>query len=77
MNEWLDHVDEVDARLAALDIEIGARFAVREALIALLDSTPGIDQPTIRAILADIGPDGRRWPEAVVWLCGPPPTVGL
>ncbi|MDA8206718.1 MAG: transposase [Thermaerobacter sp.] len=50
--------------MAALDAEIRHRVAEYEALIALLDSIPGIDRRTAEAILAEIGPDVSRWPDA-------------
>ena len=64
LKELLAHIDELDRHLSALDREIRARVAAYEELIALLDSIPGIDRRTAEAILAEIGPDVSRWPDA-------------
>ncbi len=64
LKELLAHIDELDRHLSALDREIRDRVAAYEDLIALLDSIPGIDRRTAEAILAEIGPDVSRWPDA-------------
>lgn len=53
--QLLEHIDELDRHLKAVDAEIGRRVTEHEGLIALLDTIPGIDRRTAEAILAEIG----------------------
>ena len=64
LDKLLDHVDYLDRTIAATDVEIARRVDTHQALIALLDTIPGIDRRTAEAILAEIGVDLSRFPDA-------------
>jgi len=55
LREVLDHLDELNARLATLDAEIGERTAPHAALTARLMAIPGVGRRTVEVILAEIG----------------------
>ncbi len=62
--QLLEHIDELDRHLKAVDAEIGRRVTEHEGLIALLDTIPGIDRRTAEAILAEIGTTVDRFASA-------------
>lgn len=64
LGQLLAHVDELATHIAALDAEIGTRLDREQARIALLDTIPGIDRRTAEVILAEIGVDLTRFPDA-------------
>jgi transposase len=58
----LDHIDFLDASIAALTEEIEARTAPYQAVYELLRPVPGFDRLTIDTIIAETGADMRRFP---------------
>ena len=58
----LRHVDFLDAEIASLSAEVEERMRPFEAAIELADGIPGIARRTAETILAEIGPDMRRFP---------------
>ena len=64
LGQLLAHVDELAAHITALDVEIAQRLDPERARITLLDTIPGIDHRTAEVILAEIGVDLTRFPDA-------------
>ena len=64
LGQLLAHVDELGAHITALDAEIAKRLDPERARITLLDTIPGIDHRTAEVILAEIGVDLTRFPDA-------------
>jgi transposase len=62
--EQLAHVDYLDATIARLNQEVPTRLAPFEALIARLDTIPGVGQLTAEALVAELGTDMGRFPSA-------------
>jgi transposase len=62
--QHLAHVDFLDEEIAAVGEEIAERLRPFEAELAILDSIPGIGAWSAQVILAEIGPDMRRFPTA-------------
>ncbi len=60
----IDHIDFLDASIAALTAEIAARLVPFETAIALVSSIPGISQTTAQVIVAETGADMSRFPTA-------------
>jgi transposase len=60
----LDHLGELEARIAELSAEIDARMHPFEPQITALATIPGIGRRTAQTVLAEIGPDMRRFPSA-------------
>jgi transposase len=58
----IDHIDFIDASIAALTEEVGNRLAPFEAQVAILTSVPGISQNTAEVIVAETGADMSRFP---------------
>ncbi len=60
----IDHIDFLDASIAALTAEIAARLVPFETAVALVSSIPGISQTTAQVIVAETGADMSRFPTA-------------
>jgi transposase len=60
----LARVDQIDAHLETLDVEIARRFKPYEAQLTLLDTIPGVDRKVAEAILAEIGVDMTAFADA-------------
>jgi transposase len=60
--QQLAHVDYLDAMIATISAEIGARLQPADDLIARLDTIPGIGRYVAEALLAEIGTDMSRFP---------------
>jgi transposase len=70
--ELLDHLDELNARLAALNEQIAQCTAPYEAIIQRLCAIPGIQRWTAEVILAEVGPNVTAFPTAqhlASWAC--------
>ena len=62
--EILGHIDDLDERLARLDIEVRERQRPFDEAIARLDAVPGIGRQAAEIILAELGVDLGRFPTA-------------
>ena len=62
--QHLAHIDGLDEQIAAVGVEIGERVRPFEAELAILDSIPGIGRWSAEVILAEIGTDMSRFPDA-------------
>jgi transposase len=62
--QHLSLIDALDEQIAAVGAEIAERLRPFEAELAVLDSIPGIGRWSAEVILAEIGPDMRRFPTA-------------
>ena len=64
LQQLLTHVDQLTVLIEALDAEIARRVDAFEALIQLLCTIPGISRRIAEVILAELGPDLSRFPDA-------------
>jgi transposase len=64
ISQHLAHIDGLDEQIAAVGAEITERLRPFEPQLAILDSIPGIGRWSAEVILAEIGPDMRRFPTA-------------
>ncbi|MDP9310802.1 MAG: IS110 family transposase [Chloroflexota bacterium] len=64
MRRHLEQVEGLDIAIADVSAEIGDRMAPVAAIIARLDTIPGIGRYMAEAVLAEIGTDMRRFPSA-------------
>jgi transposase len=62
--QLLGHIDELTTRIAALDAEIVRRVDPQEDTIRLLGTIPGISRRTAEVIVAELGTDLSRFPDA-------------
>lgn len=62
--QHLTHIDALDAQITVVGEEIAERLRPCEPQLAVLDSIPGIGRWSAEVILAEIGPDMRRFPTA-------------
>lgn len=62
--QQLAHVDFLDAAIAAVSAEIGARLQPVDEVVARLDTIPGIGRYVAEALIAEIGTDMSRFPTA-------------
>jgi transposase len=62
--QHLAHIDALEEQIAVVGEEIAARLRPFEPQLVLLDSIPGIGRWSAEVILAEIGPDMRRFPTA-------------
>jgi len=62
--EQLAHIDDLDTRIGRVSEEIRERMRPFTALIALLDTIPGVSRWTAEVLLAEIGFDMGRFPSA-------------
>jgi len=64
LGQLLGHIDELTTRIASLDEEIVRRVDPQEATIRLLCTIPGISRRTAEVIVAELGTDMARFPDA-------------
>ena len=62
LTRMLSRVDQADADIAALDVEIEAHLAPFDDAVARLDEIPGIGPTAAAVIIAEIGTDMTRFP---------------
>jgi transposase len=62
--QHLARIDELDAHIAEVGVEIAERLRQHEAELAILDSIPGIGRWSAEVILAEMGSDMARFPTA-------------
>lgn len=62
--QHLARIDELEAHIAEVGVEIAERLGPYEAHLAILDSIPGIGRWSAEVILAEMGPDMSRFPTA-------------
>lgn len=62
--QHLGRIDGLDEQIATVGEEIAERLRPFEAELAILDSIPGIGVWSAQVILAEIGPDMGRFPDA-------------
>jgi transposase len=60
----LDHVRYLDQQIERLDTEVAKRLAPFEAQLRKLDTIPGVNERTAESIVAVIGTDMTRFPNA-------------
>ena len=60
----LGRVDDLDATIAHLTIQVEAEMAPFQDIVDRLDTIPGVNQRTAQVIVAEIGVDMRRFPTA-------------
>jgi len=58
----IDHIDDLNRRVAVLDEMVKEYMAEYEAAIAAIDEIPGIARRSAEVILAEIGTDMNRFP---------------
>lgn len=64
LGEQLQHIEELDQRIARLDEEVERRLSPFDELIEALDEIPGVGRRTAEDVLAEIGTDMSRFPSA-------------
>jgi transposase len=64
LQEQLAHIEEIEARLDRLNIEIEARLAPFATALELLDTIPGVGRRVAEDLLAEIGTDMDRFATA-------------
>jgi transposase len=64
LGEQLAHIDYLDAQIARVSTEVASRVRPFEAEAALLDSATGIGRRSAEAVIAEVGVDMRRFPDA-------------
>jgi transposase len=62
--EILAHIDFLDETIDRLSAEIGARERPFDAVLDRLDTIPGVGRRIAEIIVAEVGPDVRRFPSA-------------
>ena len=62
--QHLAHIDSLDEPIAVVGEQVAERLRPFEAELVILDSIPGIGRWSAEVILAEIGPDMRRFPTA-------------
>ncbi len=62
LDQLLSHIDFLEQRIAALDLEVQSRTRPFEPFIARLDQIPGLGARAAQEILAEIGTDMSRFP---------------
>lgn len=62
--EQLSHIDSLDEAIGRLSGEIAERLRPFQAEIERLDTIPGINRSIAEVLLAEIGPDMNRFPDA-------------
>jgi transposase len=62
--EQLEHIDELDARIARVSAAIAERLRPFEPALGRLTTIPGVGQRTAEILLAELGPDLSRFPSA-------------
>lgn len=62
LQEQLDHIEELEARLSRVEAEIEARLAPFEPVLERLQTIPGVGRRVAQALMAEIGTDMSRFP---------------
>jgi transposase len=62
--QQLAHIDYLDEAIERVSREVAERLALFEAMLDRLDGVPGVGRRTAEILLAEIGPDMRRFPTA-------------
>jgi len=62
LGQQLSHIDDLDARIAALSERIGQLLAPFVAELDLLDTIPGVGRNTAEVIVAEVGTDMKPVP---------------
>jgi transposase len=62
VEQQLAHMDELDARVAALSARIAERLQPHEAELKRLETIPGVGRRTAETIAAEVGLDMNRFP---------------
>jgi transposase len=62
--QQLAHIDALDETIAQVSAEIAARLRPVEALLARLDTIPGVGRATAEALVAEVGVTVERFPTA-------------
>jgi transposase len=62
--EILGHIDFLDETMERLSAEIGERERPFEAVLERLDTIPGVGRRIAEILVAEVGPDVRRFPSA-------------
>lgn len=62
--QHLARIDELEAHIAEVGVEIAERLRPFEAELTILDSIPGIGRWSAEVLLAEMGPDMSRFPTA-------------
>jgi len=60
----LDHIRYLEQQIAQLDTEVATRLAPFEAQLHQLDTIPGVSQRTAEVLVAEVGTDMARFPNA-------------
>lgn len=72
LQEILNHLDELNARITALDQQIRAQTEPYQSLIERLDAITGVGQHTAEIVLAEVGPTAEPWAtskQLASWAC--------
>jgi len=72
LQEILEHLDELNRRIANLDAHIRELTAPYASILERLDAIPGVGQRTAEIVLAEIGPQVDKWPtpgHLASWAC--------
>lgn len=64
LSAQLAHIDALEEEIEHLSAEIARRLAMYEAQLQRLETIPGIQRRLAEVILAEIGPDMQRFPDA-------------
>jgi transposase len=62
--EQVAHIDHLDEAIARVSAEIAERVRPAEDAIVRLDTIPGVGRTVAEALVAEIGPNPRRFPSA-------------
>jgi transposase len=62
IDQLLDHVDELDQRIAVFEARIEAMSAPFKAAVEIVDSVPAVSITAANAIVSEIGTDMNRFP---------------
>lgn len=60
----LDHIDDLDARVAQINARIETEIAPLQHVVQRLDTIPGVNARIAQTIIAEIGADMTRFPSA-------------
>jgi transposase len=62
--QQLAHLDALDELIGRVSEEIAARLRACEAVLRRLDTIPGVGRQAAEVLVAEVGPDARRFPTA-------------
>ena len=72
LGEVLDHIEQLNQRISALDAHIQELTVPHQVLIQRLDAIPGVDRRTAEVLLAEVGTDVKTFPSSkhlASWAC--------